>query len=414
MLYPTAYTWLTGSLTTSGTNTFTLTCRSAAGFSVSKTVNVSVAAAPTPAPTPVPSTAPTPTPAKTPTPAPGTTSTPTPAPGTTSTPKPAPGTTTAPVPGATKTPTSSTGGGSGSSGSGSGGGSGSTSQPAALDTTPPTAPGNLQALVSGSNAVIGLSWDTASDNVGISNYVVERSLDQQQWSVLVNNISNPKFTDSALAYDVTYFYRVKAADAAGNESGYATANGRTPAFVANNVGGPNASGDSNITYTSDDGKAKAVLSTSALDGEADCSVEHNGTQIDTVSLRVITGPYQLVCKNSAGDSISSLSSPIVWTLNLKNDLKGYSKPRADQLDSSSNTSAIKDAKYDKKSGTMTLSLASFDTVYVLAAKNKPFPWSIVVVIILLLAIVGAVFFFILRRTQKAGYDEYLRTKYYNL
>jgi hypothetical protein len=75
----------------------------------------------------------------------------------------------------------------------------------------PAAPTSLAASVSGSNT-IGLSW---SASVGATSYVVERSPDASNWSVVAPAETMTDFLDSGLLYSTTYDYRVLAVSSAG-------------------------------------------------------------------------------------------------------------------------------------------------------------------------------------------------------
>ncbi len=91
---------------------------------------------------------------------------------------------------------------------------------AVADTTPPTAPTGLTAT-STSSSQISLSWTASTDNVGVAGYRVERC--QGASCTTFAQIATPTgttFNDSGLTASTTYGYRVRAADAAGNLSGY--------------------------------------------------------------------------------------------------------------------------------------------------------------------------------------------------
>ncbi len=86
------------------------------------------------------------------------------------------------------------------------------------DTTPPSAPTNLSATANGTQ--INLSWAASSDNVGVTGYQVEKC--QGAGCSNFAQIATPMATtyaDTGLGAG-TYSYRVRAADAAGNLSGY--------------------------------------------------------------------------------------------------------------------------------------------------------------------------------------------------
>lgn len=79
------------------------------------------------------------------------------------------------------------------------------------DTTAPTAPGNLRAVLTNADTA-SLTWTASTDNVGIANYKVYRN------GTLMTTTSNTGYTNSGLAAGTTYAYSVTAYDAAGNPS----------------------------------------------------------------------------------------------------------------------------------------------------------------------------------------------------
>jgi glucose/arabinose dehydrogenase/PKD repeat protein len=89
--------------------------------------------------------------------------------------------------------------------------------PPPTDSTPPSQPGNLKAA--GSIGKVALSWDASTDAVGVTGYEVYRSTTAGFTPAAANRIATPAtpgYTDTIAPG--TYYYRVKAADAAGNLS----------------------------------------------------------------------------------------------------------------------------------------------------------------------------------------------------
>jgi chitodextrinase len=102
--------------------------------------------------------------------------------------------------------------------------------PAAPDTTPPSAPSNLAATAIGASQ-INLSWTSSTDNVGVTNYLVERCAGTGCTSFAqIATSTTTGYNNTGLTASTTYGYRVRASDAAGNLSGYSnTATGTTQA-----------------------------------------------------------------------------------------------------------------------------------------------------------------------------------------
>jgi PKD repeat protein len=92
--------------------------------------------------------------------------------------------------------------------------------PAAPDTQAPGLPSNLAASANGTTA-INLNWTASTDNVGVTNYRVERC--QGAGCANYAQVAAPAGTsygDTGLTAGTSYSYRVRASDAAGNLSGY--------------------------------------------------------------------------------------------------------------------------------------------------------------------------------------------------
>ena len=112
--------------------------------------------------------------------------------------------------------------------------------PASPDNTDPTSPGGLQTTYIGPNSII-FRWDAATDNTGISHYLVYRD------STQIASLSERAFTDNNIESETSYQYQVSAVDFAGNISTPSNILSVTSApFVAEPTGtyyiSPNGSG----------------------------------------------------------------------------------------------------------------------------------------------------------------------------
>lgn len=91
------------------------------------------------------------------------------------------------------------------------------------DATAPTAPTSLKLTLNSTLLLftksISLNWYGASDNVGVSSYIVQRSTDGKTWSTIdFVNAPTATYTDTSISSLSFYYYRVLAKDAAGNVS----------------------------------------------------------------------------------------------------------------------------------------------------------------------------------------------------
>src|SRR5439155_7927789 len=97
------------------------------------------------------------------------------------------------------------------------------------DTQAPTAPATLTATAA-SSSQINLGWATSTDNVGVSGYQVERCAGGTCTNFLQVGpplVIGTSFNNVGLNPATSYRYRVRAADAAGNVSGYSQMAGAT-------------------------------------------------------------------------------------------------------------------------------------------------------------------------------------------
>ena len=88
------------------------------------------------------------------------------------------------------------------------------------DTQPPTAPSGLTAAAA-SGTQINLSWTASTDNVGVTNYLIE-SCQNAGCSTFtqIATSTGTTFNNTGLTAGTNYSYRVRATDAAGNLSSY--------------------------------------------------------------------------------------------------------------------------------------------------------------------------------------------------
>ncbi len=92
------------------------------------------------------------------------------------------------------------------------GGGGDTGGGETADTTAPTAPTDLSATAL-SEGQIDLSWTASTDNVGVTGYNIYRN------GTEIGSTTSTSYSDTGLAFNTFYCYKVEAYDAAGNASG---------------------------------------------------------------------------------------------------------------------------------------------------------------------------------------------------
>lgn len=95
------------------------------------------------------------------------------------------------------------------------GGGGDSSGGTTADTTAPTTPTNLNATAA-SSSQINLSWNAATDNVGVTGYKIYRN------GIYLKSFTGLTASDTGLSSSTTYCYTVSACDAANNESSQST------------------------------------------------------------------------------------------------------------------------------------------------------------------------------------------------
>ena len=95
----------------------------------------------------------------------------------------------------------------------------------APDSTAPTAVTGLRATPAQTS--VKLTWTQATDNVGIARYQVWRSRSSTSGFAQIGTTTGTSFTSGSLARRTTYWFKVRAVDAAGNLGPFSTVSTRT-------------------------------------------------------------------------------------------------------------------------------------------------------------------------------------------
>lgn len=147
------------------------------------------------------------------------------------------------------------------------------SQPPTSDTTAPSAPTNLTAVLSGTTA--SLAWMASTDNVGVAGYRVTRNGTQ-----IAGTVSGTSFSDAGLAAG-THTYTVSAFDSAGNISGSSDSASVTVPAPTSDTTPPSAPGDLTATLSGTTADLRWAASTDNV-GVTGYRVTRNGIVITTV------------------------------------------------------------------------------------------------------------------------------------
>ena len=166
------------------------------------------------------------------------------------------------------------------------------------DTTAPSQPGTLTATaLSGSE--VDLSWGTSTDNVGVAGYHVERCTGSGCTTFTqIATATTTTYKDTSVSGSASYSYRVRAFDAAGNQSVYSnTATASTPAAPSGLVAayGFDEGSGTTVTDASGNGHNGTVSNTTwSTAGKYAAALSFNGTNSvvtipDSASLHLTTG-----------------------------------------------------------------------------------------------------------------------------
>lgn len=161
------------------------------------------------------------------------------------------------------------------------------------DTTPPTAPGNLTATATGSSGV-DLAWDAATDNIGVTGYRLERCQGTGcSPFTQIAALTARTYSDTGLAANTRYEYRVRAIDAAGNLGAYSLIASATTSGTPPDTTLPSAPGTLSVTS---DATPSATLNW----GAATDNVAVTGYRIDRCSGTACQDFTHLVQLNGTG------------------------------------------------------------------------------------------------------------------
>lgn len=273
------------------------------------------------------------------------------------------------------------------------------------DTTPPTTPANFTAQANELGSNIALSWQAATDNAGSVTYWLEKSANQQDWQVLFEDRSDTFYSDTEVKFETRYYYRLRARDAAGNYSGYATAEALTGSFKGN------ASPDEESVIKDEQKGIEVTIPAGALVAAAACTIEDAGLHVtDFVpkDYMVAAGPFQVLCKTADNAVIGAFNKPLIikWTIQPPKNVAGpleYYGYDAEPF-------KVGTTSRDTEAQTDTFSLEKGTTFVAIGKLKRVSIWvKIAGVLLVLAALAGAVLWFLFwrfRRHQLKRYNDY--------
>jgi glucose/arabinose dehydrogenase/fibronectin type 3 domain-containing protein len=158
----------------------------------------------------------------------------------------------------------------------------SATTPAAVDSTPPSTPVSLTVTPTGTQ--VALSWPASTDNVSVAGYRVHRCTGSgcSDFAQVATPTTNA-YTESGLSPNTTYLYRVAAADAAGNVSGWSptatAATGDAPTQPTGLIAGYTFNAGSGTTAVDSSGNNNTATITGAAwaTGKYGGALSFNGT-----------------------------------------------------------------------------------------------------------------------------------------
>lgn len=283
------------------------------------------------------------------------------------------------------------------------------------DKEKPGKPANFKAEAENESTSVSLTWDDASDNTGVASYKLERSTDDQNWTVLDDTITETFYEDRTVVFSTTYKYRVAAIDAAGNTGDAATTEVKTGEFNAN------ATADDATAIASEDNVVIASLPAGAVPEDSSCSVDLDSDKLVELKSAIgnkaqrLAGPYLVSCKDSNGEVVPSFSKPVVVTMAPpKAATKGNTNFKIYVYDMQAEEWSLAKSSYDKKAKTYKVEIEGPAQVAFVGEKAPnywPLFFSIVVPTLL---IGGGAFWYYQQKLKKQQYADYIKKKYYNL
>jgi hypothetical protein len=176
----------------------------------------------------------------------------------------------------------------------------------------PTIPQKFSAKIV-ENSSVELSWTKDENDIYVTGYELERSIDQKSWEKLNKElITDEVYSDTKVKFETTYYYRLRSVNENNVKSDFVSTEVTTGKFESNT----SAEG---TELTSEDQKVVVFIPKDAIDGEALCSLTNNSDILAPTkeSFETVAGPYLILCKKEDGTNLTSFKSPV--TINVQTE-----------------------------------------------------------------------------------------------
>ncbi len=225
------------------------------------------------------------------------------------------------------------------------------------DTTPPSTPAGL-ASPAKSDSQINLTWTASTDDVGVTNYLIERCLTSTCTFAQIASNPSATYVDTSVTAATSYNYRVRATDAGGNLSQYSnTTTAATSAAVTYTCP---TTGSSTVCYFYDEaGRLKVVQHDNSTRQVYVLDAVGNRASVNAKDTTIPSVPTGL-----AGQGVSATQINLTWTASTDagiSGVAGYTIYRGGTQIGTSTTASYSDTAGLVGSTGYTYTVAAYDS-----------------------------------------------------
>lgn len=283
-------------------------------------------------------------------------------------------------------------------------GPGTPSSDLPVDTEAPGVPENVRATLEEQYGTVAIMWDEPTDNIGVTKYQIERSINETDWLSLADNLTQPEYTDTSADFERQYFYRIRAFDAANNASPYGSTQITTGKFNAN------VTAREGGTIKSFDDMLSVAFPAEAVAEDSLCSIV-SGDELPVLkdSYATALGPYKVTCKTAANVITNSFLKPLSVVLSARDEDDGLKITHNAVLKQEGWGVGELDQGGDRPSFSLEPGSNSF--AFVGKKTSTPLIFKILLFLLVVGLIAAGVIGFLYlkyRKEQYAKYDDYIR------